>query len=371
MSKPIRILQYGLSDSLAGVEKVIMDLYRNIDRDRIQFDFLMMNDQIPYFADEIENMGGRIYNAIYLRGKNPIKGTFWNYDFFRKHREFAGIHCNVSSIIGINRILTPYVQKHIPKRIIHVHNTGDGAECTKKHIAKVEYVRAKLNKYATDLIACSHYAGVYNYGEGIEFETVLNAISLEHYRFDFEARNKIRKKYGLENRLVIGNVAKMRYQKNHDFLIDVFFEIRKRAANAVLMLIGVGPLETEIRKKIEMLGIQDSVLFLGEKKDVEKYYSAMDLFVLPSRYEGLGLVFLEAQTSGLSCFTSTGTPQEVDMTNNTHFLGLDKAPAAWAEEILQARVFNEIERKAIFNTMVDKKCDVLDYAKQFEGIYLR
>lgn len=366
--EPIRILQYGLSGGLAGIENVIMDLYRNIDREKIQFDFLMMNNEDPYFKDEILSYGGRIYKSIYQRGKNPIKGCLWNYEFFRKHNEFSAIHCNVSSLLSIDRILTPYVCTHIPQRIIHIHNAGEGKE-TKKQLKNLENIRYKLPELATELIACSDFSGRYNF-RNIPYQVVPNCIRTNDFKFDKSKRNEMRKKLHIENYVVIGVVGRLRYQKNHEYLLKVFQSVLQKRENYVLLIVGNGPLEEQLKQQALELGISDSIIWAGEQKNVVPFYCAMDQYVMPSRYEGFGLVYLEAQCCGLPCIGSENVvPYEVRVTDNMKYISLQQSTEYWAEEIIKQPIFNDNERETISKSIPQMCCDISDYAKRFEKIY--
>lgn len=368
--EPIRILQYGLSSSLAGIENVIMDLYRNIDRERVQFDFLMMNDEDPYFKDEILEMGGKIYKEIYLRGKNPIRGTFWNYRFFKRHTEFSAIHCNVSSVLSIDRILTPYVCKNIQQRIVHIHNAGEGKE--DKHTQKkIEEIRKQLPQIATDMIATSEFAGKYNFGN-VLFDVIPNCIEVQKYQFDSSVRKEIRKRYDIESKKVIGVVGVLRYQKNHEMLLRIFKEILNKDDEYVLMIVGAGFLEKELQQQAISLEINDNVIWCGKQENPTPFYCAMDLFVMPSRYEGFGLVYMEAQCCGLPCVGSAETvPYEVGVTDLMKFVSLNDSPALWANQILNIPILDERERMKRSKTFKDYHCDIKDYANKIEKLYLK
>lgn len=368
--EPIRILQYGLSGNLAGIENVIMELYRNIDREKIQFDFLMMNDEEPYFRDEILSYGGRIYKAIYQRGKNPIKGSVWNYNFFRKHNEFTAIHCNVSSLLSIDRILTPYVCKNIPQRIIHIHNAGEGKE-TEVQLRQIENIRRKLPQLATDLISCSEFAGQYNF-KNVPFTTVPNCIKIDDFMFDTNCRKATRKKMGITNERVIGVVGSLRYQKNHEFLLEIFKEVLLRESNCILLIVGHGELEADLKKMAINLGIEQSIIWVGKQDIVLPFYCAMDQYVMPSRYEGFGLVYLEAQCCGLPCIGSENVvPYEVKVTDKMEFINLKKTTEYWADRILKQPILSDGRRNEISKGMRKLSCDLSDFAKVFENLYLK
>lgn len=366
--EPIRILQYGLSGNLAGIENVIMELYRNINHEKIQFDFLMMNDEEPYFKDEILSYGGRIYKAIYQRGKNPVKGSLWNYNFFKKHDEFAAIHCNVSSLLSIDRILTPYVCSKIPQRIIHIHNAGEGKE-TGTQLRQLEKIRNKLPEFATDLIACSELAGRYNFGN-FSFKTVPNCIKVNEFMFNSNYRKATRNKWKMGNRRVIGIVGSLRYQKNHEFLLNIFKEILLRDSNCILLIVGQGELETDLKKQASALKIEQSIIWTGEQDNVLPFYCAMDQYVMPSRYEGFGLVYLEAQCCGLPCIGSENVvPYEVKVTDQMEFINLNESAKYWADRILKQPILSDERRSEISKKNYNLDFDISNYVNIFENLY--
>lgn len=210
----------------------------------------------------------------------------------------------------------------IPIRISHSHNTEHLTTNKVKRIYH-EHTRKMIPKYATDMWACSENAGRWLYGEHCPFEIIPNAIDVERYKFDEEKRRKLRLQYALEGKYVIGHVGRFDYQKNQEFLVSVFARITAQKDNAVLILVGDGKEKEVIEKKVQDLSLQDKVLFLGNRRNVEELLNMFDIFVLPSRFEGLGIAAIEAQANGLPCICSTMVPAEVNITQNVSFLSLD------------------------------------------------
>ena len=242
---------------------------------------------------------------------------------------------NTCTLTNIDYLV--YAKKYgIKKRIIHAHNSGNE---TSKLRGIFHYLnKTRLSQYATDYWSCSMVASEYFYNENIinspKHHIINNAIQTKDYAFDEAVRNEIRKEYKLEDKYVIGHVGRFQYQKNHEFLVDIFNEYLKLDNNAVLMLIGQGEGEEVIRQKVADLGITENVMFMGVRSDVNKLLQAMDIFVLPSHFEGLPLVLVEAQSAGLPCYVSKDViTKESDVTGNIEFISLDDGDKKWAQII--------------------------------------
>lgn len=335
-----------------------MNLYRNINREKIQFDFLTHREGI--FDDEIKKLGGRIYQLDYITKIGYFKYKKQLETFFKKHTEYKTIHVHLNQVSGI--VLEVARKQNIRKRIVHSHNTQN----TNLFVVKLYkcYLQSKINKNATIRLACSEKAGKWLYKKA-NFTVIPNGIEMEKFRFNTGNRDKIRKELNIANEtIVIGNIARFDQQKNHLFLIDVFYEYLKLVNCAMLILIGEGILEENIRSKIKDKGIEDKVKFLGIKKDVEKYYSAFDYFVFPSLYEGLGIVLIEAQASGLKTYTSKGrVPEEAEISDYLKYIPLEENPKQWAQEIGKSNIY---ERK---NIKLSDNYDIRKIVNQIEKIY--
>lgn len=333
-----RILIFGITDNPGGIESVIMNYYRNIDKEKAQFDFLCNTDIVAY-EDEIRQLGGRIYK-IAARSKNIKKYKKDIKKFFEEHaNEYNNIWVNVCSLANIDYL--KYAKKYgIKYRIIHSHSS-------KNMDSKLRGILHHINKhiiklYATDFWACSEYAGKWFFDKKIrksnEYQIINNAINSEMFRYNSGVREIYRNEMNLKGKFVIGNIGRLHFTKNQEFLIDVFNEIVKKHQNSNLLLIGQGEDEAKLIKKVEMLNLTDKVFFLGVRKDINKILQAMDAFVFPSVFEGLPLALIEAQTSGLYIYASKeGLPKEAKIVNNFKFLSLNDKPKLWADEILKNR----------------------------------
>jgi glycosyltransferase EpsF len=317
-----------------GVEAVIMNYYRNIDRTQIQFDFVVDGYEKTYLDDEIEAMGGKVYHVEPYR-KNIFRYMGQIYKIVREgHYEIVHSNMNTLSVFS----LFPAWLAGAEQRILHNHSTAvkqEGKRSLMKQILR-PFAPIFANRYA----ACSELAGNWMYGKEKmkrgDISIIRNAIDLDQYAFSESTRAKYRQELGIgPDDFVIGHVGRFMFQKNHTFLIKIFREVKKVQHNAVLLLIGDGELRGKIEKQVQEYGLEDSVKFLGIRKDVQALYNAMDVFVLPSWYEGLPVVSVEAQANGLHCLFSKNVTAESGLTQSAEFIHLEDGAEVWAEKVLQ------------------------------------
>ena len=348
-----------------GVEAVVMNYYRHIDRNKIQFDFICDCDStdIPY--DEIKKLGGRVilvppYQQIFKYIKE-LKKVFQENGYQIVHS-----HINTLSVFPL------YAAKKsgIPVRIAHSHSTTNQRE-KKKNLMK-QLLRPFSKVYATDYMCCSEHAGRWlfrekTYDDGKVF-LLNNAIDLDKFKYDEKIRKEKRNELGIEaNRLVIGHLGRFVAQKNHTFLIDVFNEIKKKNKNAFLLLAGQGPLQDEIKNKVSELGLNDKVKFLGQVNDAYKLYQAFDIFLLPSLYEGLPVVGVEAQATGLLCELSSDMTKETKVLDTTRFISLERTPEEWAKTILED--YNKFKRHDTTEEITKNNFNIKKEASKLEDKY--
>ena len=367
--EPIRVLQVIGIMNRGGAEAMIMNLYRNVDRNRVQFDFVEHSEEAAVFDDEILSLSGKIYRCPRYTGKNHLAYVKWWKAFFDKH---AGEYRIVHGHIGSTASIYLGIAKHYGLfTIAHSHNT-DGA-------LSVYAVLYKLLSYRTRSIAdyffaCSVQAGIDRFGartakQKDRCRVLNNAIDTTAFAFNGMVCNQTREGLGLtKDDFVLGHVGRFMDQKNHGFLIDVFSEIVKREPNAKLLLVGDGPLRKQIENKAAGLGLSDRVIFTGVRSDVAELMQAMDVFVFPSKFEGFGVALLEAQTAGLPCVISDSIPKDAVITKDLiTTCSLQDAPAEWAEHVLsrkqEARSDHSEEVKAA-------GFDIRETAKWLEGFYL-
>lgn len=324
---PIRILHIVTYMGRGGLETMLMNYYRAIDRNRIQFDFLTHRDFRADYDDEIEALGGRIYR---LPNLNPFsRGYLGALDrFFAEHPEYRIVHSHLDCMSAIP---LKAAKKHgVPVRIAHAHSSRQDRDL--KYPLKLLFKRG-IARQATQLFACGREAGKWMFGTD-DFHVLNNAIDAERYRFDPKVRQEVRSELGIPaDALVAGHVGRFMAPKNHGFLLRIFAELPDHAR---LLLVGDGELRAENEQLAEVLGIRDRVIFAGLRSDVDRMLQAMDVFVFPSLYEGLPLSIIEAQAAGLPCLISDKVPIECKKTDLITQLPLDASPAEWAEAVLAA-----------------------------------
>lgn len=345
----IRILQCVNDMHRAGLETMLMNYYRNIDREKIQFDFLTHRPQRSDYDDEIESLGGKIYYAPRLYPQNYPKYFKWMKQFFSEHPEYKIIHSHIDAMSYLP--LKAAKKANIPVRIAHSHNTAIDRDF--KYLLK-NYFRFKLPKVANYYCACGKEAGEFLF-PGKEYMYVPNAIEIDRFLFNENVRMKKRRELGIKDEIVIGHIGRMSYQKNHKYLIDVFVEILKKKNDSILLLIGVGEKLDDIKKYVEKLGLSEQVRFLGNRPDVDELYQAMDVFVMPSLFEGLPVVGVEAQFSGLPCIFSDQVPEEVNFTNKSMFISLNEKKDIWADKVIAAVDKTNRERPELKNSIFNIK----------------
>lgn len=345
-----------------GIETFIMNIYKNIDTTKVQFDFAVHTTIPGEYDEEIKKMGGNIY-YFSSRGNNPFKYyKDWNSFLKKNSNKYNTIHMHVSSLTSILPIKLAKKYK-IKNRLIHAHSTQENGLI---HKVLSFFHKKNVSKYVTNLIACSTEAGNYVFGNN-KFNLMNNGIIVKNYVFDIEKRNKIRKTYNLKNKdTAYVHVGRFCYAKNHQFLIKIFNEINKSNPNCKLFLIGDGELKNDIENQIKELKLTDKIILLGSRNDVSDLLQAMDMFIFPSNYEGLPLAMIEAQATGIPIYASKNISPESKISNLVTFISLEKSPKEWAKKILN----NKISR---MNNTADilKKAgyDILVTAKKLYNIY--
>jgi hypothetical protein len=366
-NEPIRILQFVPIMQPAGIENFIMNLYRNINREEIQFDFVVHSQKRGFYDDEIEKLGGKIYRFTYKDDKNFLKYVKDLNEFFIKHKEYKIVHGNMQSMMPV--YLNIAKRHNVPVRIAHAHNS-DYEKTIKGYIL---HMLSKFSKYQSNVnFACSDKAGEYLF-KNRKFIFIPNAINTERFKYNEQARKKIRRKLGIdENTLLVGNIGRFELQKNHERVIEIFHELIKEKIDAKLILLGEGKLENKIREKVKKIKLDNDIIFEGVKKNTEDYYSAMDLFLFPSLYEGLPVTGIEAQTSGLVCVMSNSITKEVNIIDQIDYLDLKEPNCIWAEHIKKYIKNNEsINRVESYKKISKTDFDIKYAAKKMEQLYIK
>lgn len=346
----------------AGIEAFIMNMYRNIDRSKIQFDFLVHYTKRQFYDDEIERLGGRIFRLSFREDKNFFKYIKDLHTFFQEHKEYKIVHAHMESFA---LFYLPFAKKAgIPVIIAHSHN--DRVDPTFKGCIK-NLLNKPFKYMANEYMACSKESADYLFGNR-KCWVIPNAIDAKKYEYDERKRVRIRHELNIQNQFVIGHVGRFNIQKNHTFLIDVFNELYKLNENVILLLFGEGELRETIEQKVNDLGLSSYVRFLGIRNNMYDFYSAMDAFVFPSLYEGLGIVGIEAQAASLKTICSEGIPQIAKITNYVTSLNLNDSLSIWAETI---NSFSKgYERISTYHIIAEHGFDIKNMALELENFYL-
>lgn len=357
----IRVLQVVTDMRCGGLETMLMNYYRQIDRTQVQFDFLVHRENEGEYSEEIKKLGGNIYHLPHL---NPFSRYYKKAlgMFFDSHPEYQIIHVHQDCLSSV--ILKVAKEHGVKTRIAHSHSSSQDKNI--KYPIKLFYKRF-IPRYATNLFACSEEAGKWMFN-GADFSVLNNAIDAERYIFNPQKRSEVRDSLGIaSDELLVGHVGRFSPVKNHDFLMDVFNEVQKKK-EAKLLLVGKGEMQEEIKEKAKKLGLENKVIFAGLRSDVPDLMQAMDVFVLPSLYEGLGIVAIEAQASGLPCVLSDAVPNEALLTDLVVKMSLNVSPSKWSDVIDK---HSEMIRKNTYDEIRLAGYDIKDNSKKLQDYYLR
>lgn len=359
----IRVLHVVGGMNQGGAENFLMNVYRNIDREKVQFDFLVNREGV--FDEEIKALGGKIYYIPALQKVGQIKYTKNLDKFFQEHKEYRIVHSHINQVSGL--ILERANKAGIPARIAHIHGNKYGKNFVISTYKK--YLKSKLKNNTNYKFACSKQAGEFLFGKNSKFEVINNSIEVQKFVYNEAIRKEVRKKLNInDNCYVIGNVARFHPVKNQIFLLKIFDEFIKINPESKLLLIGKGKLKDKIIAYIKEKGLKDKVIMLENRKDVNELMQAMDFFVFPSKAEGLGIVLIEAQAAGLKCLASKDViPKEVKITELLEFYSLKKDEKDWAKEVYNNRKY---ERKDMSKQIKSKRYDIKETAKKLEEFYI-
>lgn len=351
----------------AGVTSVAMNYFENIDRSRIHIDFLVLSDSEEAIIDNIKSSGSTVFFMPSLRVGNIIKTIKFYNDFFREHNNYKIVHSHFNQL---DFLIFPIAKKHGVKHCIsHSHNT-------KYSDYKIRAIRnwfmcLPIRVIADTWAACGIKAGEFLYGSNFldspKHLIINNAIDIENFKFDQTKRDNKRKELGLNNKIILGNVGRLNIQKNHIFLLNMFAELLKKEQlydDYHLLIVGDGELKNELIKLSEDLGLVNRVTFLGSRNDVNELLQAMDVFLLPSLYEGLPVIGIEAQASGIKCIFSDRITREVDI-YNVEFIPIDETEI-WVDEILKIKNYN---RTSSENTIRNSGFSIKDEGKKLSDFY--
>lgn len=364
----IRILHSVSNMDRAGIETMLMNYYRHIDRTKIQFDFLCNKKKPGAYDDEIRELGGKIFHTP---GLNPAKyPQYLQYmkKLFQENPEYQIIEAH-NGALGVYA-LHAAKRNSIPVRIFHAHGASIAKDL--KYPLKLfcrKLLPLNMNEHYTcgkDSAKCYFTRRVFAEGD---YVLIPNAIELDRFLYNAEIRKKIRMENGLEDKHVVGHVGNYTPPKNHMFLIDIFVELKKKDPKACLVLLGGGKYMEAVKCRAQELGIADSVRFMGSLPNANEWYQAFDVFVMPSLREGLPLVGIEAQAADLPCFFSTSITDEIGILEKTSFIDLKQGPEGWAEAICD--VFEHQERSNVRQILAEHGYDIAVEAKKLQERYLK
>ena len=347
-----------------GAETLLMNLYRNIDRAKVQFDFLTCKQGV--FDKEIISMGGKIHRIPYITEKGHFGYLRALNQFFKTHPEYTIVHSHMDKMSGL--VLESARKNKVPVRIAHSHNTSSEGNLPAKLYKW--YAGRKIFSSSTHMLACSNAAAKWLFEGKVDNAKVLkNGVDCSKFTYSSDKRRTVRETLKVKNNFVIGHVGRFNHQKNHSFLIDIFHEVTKEVPAAKLILVGDGPLREEIQRKVNDLNLDHKVIFLGIRDDIHHLLQGMDLFLFPSLHEGLPVTLIEAQGTGLPCVISNEITEEVDMgINLVDYCPLDEMNP-WIDAIKTISVSSS-PRKISSLSLSEKGYDIKTTAEWTQGFYL-
>ncbi|GAA4274197.1 glycosyltransferase family 1 protein [Aquimarina gracilis] len=371
-----RVLQVFTVMNRGGAESMIMNYYRKIDKNKIQFDFLVHRKERGAFDDEIESLGGKIYRFDPINPFFPKQYYQALRTFFKEHTEYSIIHSHLNTF-------SPFPLKiakefDIPCRIAHAHiainevnlgsffNPKEGIKETLKKLVKFQ-LKKKIKRDPSHFFSCGEKAGKWLFGD-IPFTMMNNAVDTRDFAYDTLVEKRYKEKFGLQDELVIGHIGRFVSQKNHSFLLQIFAALLKENPNSSLVLIGDGPLRSSLEKEAKNLGIYHKVHFLGVRTDIPQLCQMMDVFVFPSFYEGLPVTLIEAQSAGLKVLASDTITTEVCLTDDIQFLSITDTPNVWVDKILAGASSNKANNVEV---ITNKGYDILKNTEVFQDFYLK
>ena len=362
--EPKRVLQVLGSLNRGGAETFIMNVYRSINKEKMQFDFIVHCQEDGDFSDEIISMGGKIYKCPKYTGKNHFLYVMWWKKFFSEHSEYDIIHSHVRSTASI---YFPIAKKNNITTIIHSHSTSNG-----KGLASIvkKIFQDKLKRCTDYFFACSKESGEWLYGSNIvngeKYFYIPNAIDLANFSFDKFMREKYRKELNVGDKIVYIHIGRFSGVKNHKFLVDVFNALHRVQPDSVLLLVGLGELFDQTKDYIDCIGLSESVYMLGKRTDVNYLYSASDCLLFPSLWEGLPVTVIEAQSSGIPCFISNTISNDINISDLVHMLPINNGTQPWVDAILDS----SLERKNVSVQLKNNGYDATAVADWLHSFYV-
>lgn len=368
MDKP-KVLQVIGGMNVGGTETMIMNIYRNVHED-VQFDFISYYDFQAYYDKEIEELGGRVVR-LELPSKRGTFGTIKDLRKVIKEGNYSAVHCHTLFHCGIGVLAAKLGGAKV--RISHAHTTADDSRSFPKKVY-IGLMRLLIRMFSTNLLACSHGAGKYLYGNSLvqspKYKILPNYIDYKRFIYNEECES-IKKELGLKkDDVIITHIGRFIEAKNHDFLINLIGKLVRKNSKIKCLLVGDGDFRLKIEDKVKSMNLENNVIFLGIRKDIDKILKETRLFFLPSTFEGLGLVLLEAQASGVPCLTSTAIQPEADLgLGILKQLNLDSELSLWEKTALNMMKTQKVNKADIRKAFEERGYKVEDIVEAFITIY--
>lgn len=368
MNKP-KVLQVIGGMNVGGTETMIMNIYRKVHQE-VQFDFISYYDFEAYYDKEIEDLGGRVIR-LQLPSKRGAFGTIKDLRKVIKEENYSAVHCHTLFHCGIGVLAAKLGGTKI--RISHAHTTADDSMSFLKKVY-IGLMRQLIRMFSTNLLACSHVAGKYLYGDKLvqspKYKILPNYIDYEKFLHNEECES-IKKELGLKkDDIIITHIGRFIGAKNHKFLIDLIGKLVRKNSKIKCLLVGDGDFRLKIEEKVKSMNLESNVIFLGIRKDIDKILKETKLFILPSTFEGLGLVLLEAQASGVPCLASTAIQPEADLgLGILKQLSLDSDLSLWEKSALKMMKTQKLNKADIRKAFEERGYKVEDIVEAFTTIY--
>ena len=360
-----KVLVIGMKTNPGGMESVIMNYYRNVDRSKISFDFACVGKGIAY-GEELKQAGSKIF-TLPVRRKHPFKYYSMVKQIFRENT-YDAIWCNYTILNNICHL--KFAKKYGVKiRIVHSHSS-------KFMHRRLRFMffhflhKHFIDKYATHFWSCDMLASKFFYPKRVikspMHKIIDNAVNIDKYKFDEEIRNRYRKELNVENDFVVGNVGRLRFEKNQSFLIKIFKKITELKPNVKLLLVGQGEDEQKLKNLASSLEIDEKVLFLGARADVNSLLNAIDVMAFPSLFEGRSVALIEAQVNGVPIVASDTISELSKVNDNFYFKSLNDSDSDWAKVIIEKGESQENSRISYYDKFKGTNYDIKYVIKQFE-----
>ena len=373
MSKDTKRLLVTAPLGVGGITSMMINLQRNIDREKLNFDYLVVHDRHEPSEDIVKEMGSKkiIASADFLKSRGLREVVRW----FKLYRVFKDNNIKVFHMNGgpASDTMMVLIAKLAGVKYVTFHSHTAGAATYKNKFTVVlsKLWKPFMTRFVDAFWACSSLAAEYSFPKDVvaqkKYRFLPNGVNLEKFEYNEETRNEMRRELGLENKLVIGHAGRFSIEKNHSFLIDVFDEISKRCSDAVLLLYGVGDTFDQVKEKVERLGLSDKVMFMGASDHIERAYMAFDVFVMPSFCEGMPVSGVEAQVAGLPVVFSDTITREVAVTDGVNYVSLSAGAKKWADKIMDLRDFKRYSR---YDELKKAGFDEKDISDFFQNYYL-